>query len=59
MLLGTQEDVVVRIRPGDGGSRIDVRSLSRVAMPDLGENARHVGDFLARFAEVSQRQAAN
>ena len=40
-------------------SRIDVRSLSRVAMPDLGENARHVGDFIARFAEVSRRQAAN
>jgi hypothetical protein len=60
LVLGTQEDIVVRIRPGDGGgSRIDVRSLSRVAMPDLGENARHVGDFIARFAEVSRRQAAN
>lgn len=60
MVLGTQEDIVVRIRPGDGGgSRIDVRSLSRVAMPDLGENARHVGDFIARLAEVSRRQAAN
>ena len=59
LMLGTQEDVVVRIRPGDSGSRIDVRSLSRLAMPDLGENARHVGDFIARFAEVSRRQAAN
>jgi uncharacterized protein (DUF1499 family) len=59
LVLGTQEDVVVRIRPGDSGSRIDVRSLSRVAMPDLGENARHVGDFIARFGEVSRRQAAN
>jgi hypothetical protein len=59
LVLGTQEDVVVRIRPGDGGCRIDIRSLSRMAMPDLGENARHVGDFIARFAEVSRRQAAN
>ncbi|MBS1180363.1 MAG: hypothetical protein H6Q99_243 [Proteobacteria bacterium] len=59
LVLGTQEDVVVRIRPGDGGSRIDVRSLSRVAMPDLGENARHVSDFIARFVEMSRRQAAN
>jgi hypothetical protein len=59
LVLGTQEDVVVRIRPGDGGSRIDIRSLSRVAMPDLGENARHVGDFIARFAEVSRRQVNN
>lgn len=59
LILGTDEDIVVRIRPDGGRSRIDVRSLSRIAMPDLGENARHVGAFLGRFAEVSRRQAAN
>lgn len=59
LILGTQEDVVVRIRPGDNGSRIDIRSLSRVAMPDLGTNARHVSDFIARFSEMSRRQAVN
>lgn len=59
LILGTQEDVVVRIRPGGNGSRIDVRSLSRVALPDLGTNARHVSDFIARLSEVSRRQAAN
>lgn len=59
LILGTQEDVVIRIRPGEGGSRIDVRSLSRVAMPDLGENARHVADFITRFAEMSRQQAGS
>lgn len=57
LILGTEEDIVVRIRPGDGRSRIDVRSMSRIAMPDLGENARHVSDFIARFAEMSRRSA--
>lgn len=59
LILGTIEDVVVRIRPVDGRSRIDVRSLSRAAMPDLGENARHVGDFIDRLSEMSRRQAVN
>jgi hypothetical protein len=45
---GFDDDVVIRIMPSDGGgSRVDVRSLSRVGVGDLGTNARRVREFLA------------
>ena len=43
---GFKDDVVVRVRPRDGGSRVDVRSLSRVGVGDLGVNAARVRAFL-------------
>ncbi|MFC7537110.1 DUF1499 domain-containing protein [Sphingomonas sp. GCM10030256] len=43
-----KDDVVVRIRPAPGGgSIVDVRSVSRVGVSDLGENARRIRRFLA------------
>ena len=43
---GFADDVVVRITDsGDGRSRVDVRSLSRVGVGDLGANAKRVRDF--------------
>ncbi|MFW6413499.1 MAG: DUF1499 domain-containing protein, partial [Oceanicaulis sp.] len=37
---GFQDDVSVRVTPAeDGGSRVDMRSISRVGMSDLGANA--------------------
>ena len=42
---GFKDDVVVRIRPADGGSRIDVRSVSRVGRGDVGANARRIREF--------------
>ncbi|HXZ47662.1 MAG TPA: DUF1499 domain-containing protein [Usitatibacter sp.] len=47
---GFRDDVVVRIRPRDGGSRVDVRSDSRVGVSDIGANAARVREFLARLA---------
>jgi uncharacterized protein (DUF1499 family) len=45
---GFKDDVVVRIRPTDsGGSRVDVRSVSRVGQSDLGANAARIGRILA------------
>ena len=44
---GFKDDVVVRIRPTERGSRVDVRSLSRVGISDLGVNARRIRAFLA------------
>lgn len=42
------DDVVLRVRPGpDGGSVVDMRSVSRVGISDLGVNARRVRQFLA------------
>ena len=47
---GFKDDMVVRIRPSGAGSVIDVRSVSRVGMSDLGANARRIGEFLEGFA---------
>ena len=43
---GFKDDVVVRVRASDAGSRIDVRSKSRVGLGDVGANARRVRAFL-------------
>ena len=48
---GFDDDVVIRITPSGGGSRVDVRSLSRVGVGDLGANARRVREFLDMLAE--------
>ena len=49
---GFADDVVVRVAPdGDTGSRVDVRSLSRVGGGDLGVNARRVRELVAALAE--------
>jgi uncharacterized protein (DUF1499 family) len=47
--LGFKDDVVVRIRPDAGGSRVDVRSVSRVGKSDLGTNARRIREYLGRL----------
>jgi uncharacterized protein (DUF1499 family) len=46
---GFKDDVVVRIRPIDRGTRVDVRSLSRVGISDLGVNAKRIRAFLAEL----------
>jgi len=43
---GFKDDVVVRVRPADGGSRVDVRSLSRVGGGDAGTNAKRIRAYL-------------
>ena len=49
---GFADDVVVRVAAdGETGSRVDVRSLSRVGGGDLGVNARRVRAFVAALAE--------
>jgi uncharacterized protein (DUF1499 family) len=54
-LFGFKDDVVVRVRPDGNGSRIDVRSLSRVGGGDLGTNAKRVRAYLRRLAEAQTR----
>jgi uncharacterized protein (DUF1499 family) len=43
---GLVSDIVVRVEPDSRGSRIDVRSTSRTATPDMGANANRVKDLL-------------
>ena len=52
---GFKDDVVIRIAPtADNGSRVDIRSVSRVGLSDVGTNARRVRAFLKKFAEASK-----
>lgn len=45
---GFKDDVVIRVRAAenDGGSIVDVRSVSRVGQSDLGLNAKRIGAIL-------------
>ena len=47
---GFKDDIVVRITSADGGSHIDVRSVSRVGRGDAGTNAKRIKTYLARIA---------
>ncbi len=44
---GFTDDIVIRIRPEGSGSRVDVRSHSRVGKSDLGTNAKRIIAYLA------------
>jgi uncharacterized protein (DUF1499 family) len=46
---GFKDDVAVRVRPEAGGSRVDVRSLSRVGRSDVGANASRIRRYLQRL----------
>jgi uncharacterized protein (DUF1499 family) len=46
---GFKDDVVVRITPVGNGSRVDVRSVSRVGKSDVGANAARIRDYLERL----------
>jgi uncharacterized protein (DUF1499 family) len=49
---GFKDDVVIRVSATDSGSRIDLRSLSRVGRSDVGANAARIRAYLAKFAAV-------
>ncbi|HET9340467.1 MAG TPA: DUF1499 domain-containing protein, partial [Casimicrobiaceae bacterium] len=44
-----------RVSPQGRGSRVDVRSVSRVGRGDLGANAKRVREFSAAMAARSTR----
>jgi len=48
---GFKDDIVIRITPEDSGSRLDIRSESRVGISDVGTNAARVEAFLEDFRE--------
>jgi hypothetical protein len=48
---GFKDDVVIRVRPEGAGSRIDVRSVSRVGRSDVGANAARIRAYLQRVSE--------
>lgn len=51
---GFRDDVVVRVRPAERGSVVDVRSKSRVGVSDLGANAERIRNFVTAFSRRTQ-----
>jgi Protein of unknown function (DUF1499) len=47
------DDITIRIRPGVGETRIDLRSASRIGRHDLGANTRHIRDFRRELDAVA------
>jgi uncharacterized protein (DUF1499 family) len=52
LVYGFKDDVVIRISPAAQGSRVDVRSVSRVGRSDLGANAARIDSFLNKLADA-------
>jgi uncharacterized protein (DUF1499 family) len=46
---GFKDDVVIRLTPSDRGTRVDVRSESRVGGSDIGTNARRIRVYLTKL----------
>jgi uncharacterized protein (DUF1499 family) len=44
-----KDDVVIRVTAADGGSRVDIRSVSRVGRSDLGTNAKRIRAFVNKL----------
>lgn len=50
---GFKDDVVIRIEAEGSGSRVDMRSVSRVGKSDVGTNARRIRDYFKRLAATA------
>ncbi len=47
---GFKDDIVVRIVKSQTGSRVDMRSVSRIGRGDIGTNARRIEEFLGKLS---------
>lgn len=56
---GFKDDVVIRVTPASGISRVDIRSVSRVGGSDIGKNADRIRKFVARLKENYKDQVAD
>jgi uncharacterized protein (DUF1499 family) len=52
-MFGFKDDVVIRVAAEGSGSRVDVRSASRVGKSDVGANARRIRAYLKEFGSTS------
>ena len=48
---GFKDDIVIRVTPTEKGSRVDIRSVSRVGRSDLGTNAKRIRKYLKLLTE--------
>jgi len=49
---GFKDDIVIRITPADHGSRVDIRSVSRVGKSDVGMNAKRIRKYLKELKQL-------
>ena len=50
-IMGFSDDIVIRVRSNAEGTLLDLRSVSRVGVSDLGANARRIGTFQQAFQQ--------
>jgi len=55
---GFKDDVVIRITPSEKGSRIDMRSVSRVGKSDVGANAKRIRNFINKLRQKNNFRVA-
>lgn len=55
-IMGFRDDVVIRVRPAQEGSRVDVRSASRYGRHDFGDNAARVRALLTDIEDLTATQ---
>lgn len=49
LLWGFKDDVVIRVTAIENGSKVDLRSISRIGLSDLGVNAKRIEQFIKDF----------
>jgi uncharacterized protein (DUF1499 family) len=49
---GFKDDIVIRVTPADHGSRVDIRSVSRVGKSDVGMNAKRIRKYLKELKQM-------
>jgi uncharacterized protein (DUF1499 family) len=54
---GFKDDVVIRVTPKSGISRVDVRSVSRVGGSDVGKNADRIRAYLAKLRPYEAKES--
>jgi uncharacterized protein (DUF1499 family) len=55
---GFKDDVAIRIRPVEGATRIDMRSISRVGLSDLGANSTRVYGVMMELQDRADGRTA-
>lgn len=50
-VMNFKDDIVIRLRTGAAGTLVDLRSVSRVGVGDVGANAARIDAFLERLAQ--------
>lgn len=57
-IVGLPFDFAIRLVPSEDGTRLDLTSMSRDPLPDLGENARNIRAFVAKLHDLERRPSA-